>query len=95
MRGFLGCRLIRLLANIKVTMETIYDYNITKEEEIILFGIEVRREIVESTIETQRNWDNLLYRLFKIRGDDEMAHKIALRIPNDEHKIFELCNIDH
>lgn len=76
-------------------METLYDYNITKEEERILFGIEIEREIVESTVKTQRHWDNMIYKLLKIRGDDEMAHKIALRIPDDEHKIFELCNIDH
>lgn len=76
-------------------METIYDYNITKEEEIILFGVEMDRGIFDKSEATQRQHYNLIYKLLKIRGNDELASEIANKIPNDEDKIFTLCNIDH
>ena len=84
-------------------METVFEHNITKEEMILLWGDdEITRDELISFVNDnikdkspQRVHYELLYRLYRIRGEYSTAREYAKKIPDDEDKIFSLCYHDH
>ena len=78
-------------------METIFDHNITPEEMRKVFGLTPEwwpRVKVLAMGFSQRDHYEMLYRLYRYRGDVDTAMKYADKIPDDIHKVFGLCYHD-
>ena len=76
-------------------METVFDHNITKEEQEAVFGFSgVTEERLNSLGFSQRDHYGVIYRLYTFRGEHKTAKKYADLIPNDVNKIFGTCNHD-
>ena len=80
---------------ISLTMETVFDHNITREElEAVLGFSDVTKERLDSLGFTQRDHYSIIYRLYTYRGDHVTAKEYADKIPNDVHKVFGTCYHD-
>lgn len=77
-------------------METIFDHNITPEEMRKVFGLTPELWTPEKILSlgSQRGHYEMLYRLYRYRGDVDTAMKYADKIPDDVHKVFGLCYHD-
>jgi len=78
-------------------METVFDHNITPEEMKKVLGLTPEwwpREKVLSMGFSQRGHYEMIYSLYRYRGDVDTALKYADKIPDDVHKVFGLCYHD-
>lgn len=74
-------------------METVFEHHITKEEMIAVLGTNdlTKKDFFDWS---QNDHYGLIYRLYTFRGNYKIAKKYADKMPNTEHKIFEICYHD-
>ena len=74
-------------------METVFEHNMTKDEMVDVMGFDdwVKEDF---TGWSQIDHYGLIYSLYKYRGEYKIAQKYASKIPNTQHKMFEVCYHD-
>ncbi len=70
-----------------------FDHNITREEiDAIMGPIDWT---LEDLIDDSQEFNyTIIHNLYLYRGDYKMAKKYLDMIPNDDHKLFTICNHD-
>ena len=76
-------------------METIFEHNVTDEEQENLYGFVTDRNYVVTHTKSQIKHYEMIYDLYHhLRKDEKMAQKYLDKIPNSCHKLFSILNVD-